>query len=153
MINQDKFLANCEQLIAPGERFKIRIDGYSMLPLLGRGKDSVVVRRTSPSDSYQKGDIALFRTEARRLVAHRIRKINNTTITLQGDGNPIATEQCHTNDIIGVIEAVIRENGKLVSCTSLWWRMRGKIWLMLPRVVRSYTLALMRRWLNYKQKQ
>lgn len=153
MIDNATILAECENLVAIGETFKLHIRGHSMLPLLGRGRDNVIVRRTSIDEPLEVGRIVLFRAHDRHLVAHRIRRIEDDRITMQGDGNPVATELCSRRDIIGVIEAVERESGKVVSCTSAKWRRKERLWLSMPFVVRRYTLAVMRRWLNRKTKR
>ena len=153
MINNEKILAECENLVNVGETFKLHIKGYSMLPLLGRGDDNVIVRRISPSEPIEVGAIALFRAHDRHLVAHRIRHIDGNKITMQGDGNPIATERCRREDVIGIIEGVERNNGKYVSCTSPQWRKKERLWLSMPYIIRRYTLAIMRRWLNLKTKK
>ena len=142
-----KVLDNIEELIPIGECFELRVTGYSMLPLLGRRGDTIIVRRTTPHEPI-KGRIAMFRQGDGHIVVHRVKSIDNGVVTLMGDGNTKGYEQCPRESIVGVVERVRRKGGEIVSCTSWWWRTREHLWLWQPRIIRQYSLALMRRWLN-----
>ncbi len=141
-----KVLDNIEELIPIGECFELCVTGYSMLPLLGRKGDTIIVRRTTPQEPIE-GRIAMFRRDG-HIVVHRVKSINNGMVTLMGDGNTKGYEQCPRESIVGVVERVRRKGGEIVSCTSWWWRTREHLWLWQPRIIRQYSLALMRRWLN-----
>lgn len=141
---------NIEQLVERGESFEMVVTGYSMLPLLGYGRDRIVLHRTTDTEDIMHR-AAMFRMADRRIIVHRVIRIEDDMVTLQGDGNIQQREQCRRSEIIGVVDSVIRQNGIRVSCTSRWWRIRERIWLGQPRIVRRYALALMRRWLNYKR--
>lgn len=141
---------NIEQLVERGESFEMVVTGYSMLPLLGYGRDRIILHRTTDTEDIMRR-AAMFRMADRRIIVHRVIRIENGVVTLQGDGNLKQTEQCRRSDIIGVVDNVIRQNGRRVSCTSRWWRIREWIWLGQPYIVRRYALAIMRRWLNYKR--
>ena len=119
--------------------------------MLGRGKDTIILRRTA-TDENILGRIAMFREKDGHIVVHRVKSIDGNMVTLMGDGNTKGRERCPRERIIGVVEHVRREGGKVVCCTSWWWRTRERMWLMLPRIVRQYALALMRRWLNRKNR-
>lgn len=142
-----KVLDNIEELIPIGECFELRVTGYSMLPLLGRKGDTIIVRRTTPQEPIE-GRIAMFRQGDGHIVVHRVKSIDNGMVTLMGDGNTKGYEQCPRESIVGVVERVRRKGGEIVSCTSWWWRTREHLWLWQPRIIRQYSLALMRRWLN-----
>lgn len=148
----NKVLDNIEELIPIGECFELRVTGYSMLPLLGRYGDTIIVRRTTPQEPIV-GRIAMFRERDGHIVVHRVKSIEEGVVTLMGDGNTNGKEQCPRKRIVGVVERVRRKSGRTVSCTSWWWRTREHLWLWQPRIVRQYTLALMRRWLNRKNRQ
>ncbi|MBR2428389.1 MAG: S24/S26 family peptidase [Alistipes sp.] len=147
-----KVLENIERLIAVGESFELRVTGYSMLPLLGYGNDTIIVRRTTPTESIEHR-VAMFRERDGHIVVHRVQSIKDGIVTLKGDGNIRGTEQCPRERIIGVVERVRRGNGRVVSCTSWWWRTRERLWLWQPLIIRRYALAVMRRWLNRKDKK
>lgn len=147
-----KVLENIERLIAVGESFELRVTGFSMLPLLGYGNDTIIVRRTTPTESIERR-VAMFRERDGHIVVHRVQSIKDGIVTLKGDGNIRGTEQCPRERIIGVVERVRRGNGRVVSCTSWWWRTRERLWLWQPLIIRRYALAVMRRWLNRKHKK
>ena len=148
---QSNPLDNIELLTDIGDSFEIIVTGYSMLPLLGKSRDRIVIRRTSANDDIMHR-IAMFRSANGKLVTHRVVAIDDDIVTLQGDGNPIQRERCRRHDIIGVVDRVIRESGKSISCTGWWWRTRERLWLWQPRIVRRYVLAIMRRWLERRKR-
>ena len=71
--------------------------------------------------------------------------VKETKDRFRDDGNPYKQERCHRNDIVGVVESVIREDGREVSCTTRAWHIRERMWLILPAIVRRYALGIMRR--------
>lgn len=146
-----RLLDNIEELIPVGNSFELRVTGYSMLPLLGRRGDTIIVRRTTTTEPII-GRIAMFRKSNGHIVVHRVREINDGVVTLMGDGNIRDMEQCPRESIVGVVEHVRRSSGQVVSCSSRWWRMREKMWLWQPRIIRRYALALIRRWINWRDK-
>lgn len=143
---------NIESLVDPGALFKMHVKGYSMLPLLGFGDDVIVLRRTTMEDDIM-GRIAMFRAADGHIIVHRVIDLRDGIVTLRGDGNIIQCERCRRKDIIGVVESVIRSNGKNVSCTTRSWQRREKVWLRQPQIVRRYALAIMRRWCNFIRKK
>lgn len=152
-MKQSEYIAklNIEQLVEPGELFKMYVKGYSMLPLLGYGRDEIVLRRTTTEEDIA-GRIAMFRTLDGRIIVHRIIDIKDGIVTLRGDGNIEQCERCAREDIIGIVESVVRGNGRTISCTTRWWHTRERIWLGQPKLVRRYALAIMRRWCNFKRR-
>ena len=141
-----------EELIEVGDSFKIVVKGYSMLPLLGFGHDTITLRRTDSNENID-GRIAMFRGEHGRIVVHRVISVVDGVVTLRGDGNLYQCEKCPRNEIIGVLESVIRENHREVSCTTRWWHFREKLWLSMPVIVRRYALAIFRRLADLKRKK
>ena len=141
---------NIESIIAVGECFELSVTGYSMLPLLGRPGDTIIVRRTAKSDNIA-GRIAMFRGPKRNIIVHRVLRIEGNTVILKGDGNPHLEERTPRSEIIGVVES-LRRGDKIVDCTSKSWRRKEKIWLATPIILRKYILAIMRRWMNFRYK-
>lgn len=146
----NKLRDNLESL-AGSDPFEISVTGYSMLPLLGCGLDTVVVRPCG-SDELTEGRIVLFRDDNRRLIVHRIQRRDGDDFIMAGDGNYLKTEHCTLGDIIGVVDKVIRRNGRIIDCTSRRWRMKERCWLALPPLCRRCITAVMRRLLNLKKR-
>ena len=139
-----KFLDNIEEIVPVGESFRLFVRGFSMLPLLGYGRDNIIIRRTTEDEDIV-GRIAMFRTSTNHIIVHRVVEVKDGIVTLQGDGNPYTREKCRRSEIVGVVESVIRESGREVSCTTRGWRTREHIWLAQPAIVRRYALAIIRR--------
>jgi SOS-response transcriptional repressor LexA len=148
---KDIITANIEQIIAEGETFKMVVTGYSMLPLLGYGRDTIVVRRTAANEDIV-GRIAMFRAVDGHIIVHRVIGVKGDKVVLRGDGNLAQCEKCRRGAILGVVESVVRESQREVSCTSRWWRVRERIWLAMPMIVRRYALGVIRRLANLKRK-
>lgn len=144
--------ADIAEFVDVGEQFKIVVRGYSMLPLLGFGRDTIILRRVDTKEDIA-GRIAMFRNENGRIVVHRIIGINGGVVSLRGDGNLYQVEQCRREEIIAVLESVVRENGKEISCTSRRWLRQERLWLSTPLWMRRYTLAILRRLADFKDKK
>lgn len=140
-----KVLDNIERLIPIGESFELYVTGYSMLPLLGYGRDHIIVRRTDEEENIL-GRIAMFRATDGHIIVHRVMRIEDNIVYLQGDGNPYKGEKCLRSEIVGVVDWVVREDKRRVSCTTKLWRFRERVWLCQPSIVRRYALAIIRRW-------
>lgn len=143
-------MSNCqidrfEEAVECGECFNIRVDGSSMLPLLGYGHDTIIIRRTH-ADEPIVGRIAMYRLGPKHYVTHRVIKHEGDMVILLGDGRITYDEPIRRDMVIGVVEGVIRESGRKLSCTSRLWRLREWIWLTQPLIVRRYALAIIRRW-------
>ena len=146
------YLRDIEGIVEVGESFKLHVTGFSMLPLLGYGRDNILIRRIDAEEDIT-GRIAMFRTADGHIVVHRVVKVENGNVTLQGYGNPYKRELCRRSEIIGVVESVERENGREESCTTRHWLRKESIWLHLPAIVRHYTLGIMRKWLRWRRKK
>lgn len=144
-------LDNIEHIVPEGETFKVSVTGRSMLPLLGFGRDTILVRRVAIDEDISHR-IAMFRSEDGRIIVHRVMEVVGCDVTLKGDGNLQLTERCRRGEIIGVVDRVIRRSGKVVDCTSRWWRIREHMWLIQPYFIRRCILALLHRWLNLMEK-
>lgn len=147
-----KVLDNIEHLVAVGESFELHVKGYSMLPMLGYGDDIIIVRRVDTKECIV-GRIAMFRGMRGQIIVHRVLSVEKERVVLRGDGNIIQTEECQRGEIIGVVDKVRRESGKVVDCTTPKWRRRERLWLSTPRWVRGKMLGVMRRWLDFKRKK
>lgn len=150
-------MSNClvdrfEEAVDYGECFNIRVDGTSMLPLLGYGRDTIIIRRTR-TDEPIVGRIAMYRLGPKHYVTHRVVKVENDVVTLLGDGRITYDEPIRRDMVVGVVEGVIRKSGRKLSCTSRLWRFREWLWLSQPMIVRRYALAIIRRWMKLTKRE
>ena len=112
--------------------------------LLAEGKtvtfrDCIVLEHCS---HIRKGDIVLAHLPEGPYVLHRIRSLDGENVTLMGDGNLRATEQCRRKDIIGKVKYLIRD-GKQTDCDADAERRKAYIWQqLLP--IRRYLLKICR---------
>lgn len=148
MIN---IIDNIEDIIAEGDSFELVVTGHSMLPLLGCGRDRILLRRVAV-DYPILNRMAMFRAADGHIVVHRVIQDSLGEVVLRGDGNIYQCERCRRDEIIGVVERVVRQSGRVVDCTSRWWRLRERIWLSQPRFVRKYALAVIQRWSRFRNK-
>jgi hypothetical protein len=142
-------LDNIERIVDVGQSFELRVNGYSMLPLLGYAGDTIIVRRVSADESIA-GRIAMFRGVKGNIIVHRVLGVDAGTVRLRGDGNIAQIERVQRAEIIGVVESVRRRGGRVVSCSSRWWHLKERLWLAIPLRIRGYLLAMLRRMLDYK---
>lgn len=130
-----------ERLLNNGHTVEFMPQGTSMRPFIEGGHDSVILgRNTNP----KVGDIVLAKTN-QQYVLHRIVKINNNDIILQGDGNLQGYEYCTKNDIIGKVIIIKNKNGKRKCLT------KGIIWRHLPTCFKKLALKIYRKLLQWKK--
>ena len=134
-----------EEVVDYGECFKVRVEGLSMLPMLGYDHDTIVVRRIDSNEPIM-GRIVMCRTAPKHYVTHRVIKIEDDMVTMRGDGRLTYDTPISRECVVGIVEGVIRKNGKYKSCTSRSWRLRERLWLAQPMLLRRLSLAVIRRW-------
>ena len=126
IIQNKLFFDNMTRHIAHGERVRIRAKGNSMFPLIRDAKDELILEKTNQR-SFQRGHLLLVQLKDKRYILHRVKKVEGSTILLQGDGNIAAVETCTANDVIAEATTVIR-NGKTIKYGSLQWNMYHYLW-------------------------
>lgn len=143
-ISNDIFFAQVEDLLSEGQSVVIRVKGYSMRPFIRNERTQVRIAPITDLDRKNLciGDIILFRYKGRHIM-HRIRHIEENTITLAGDGNYRIWEQCQRQDVVGIVSDIIYFNGKSISCQSRQWRCISRLWVSLPQLVRRVILGIL----------
>lgn len=116
-----------------GKKAQFETHGFSMIPLLHDGGDSVILEQ--PRFPLKVNDVALCRTDDGRYVLHRVIALDNGGYTLRGD-NCCTTEFCvGDSDVIGLACSFIRK-GRVID-------VEGKKYLFYVRH-RSFFLKLWR---------
>lgn len=141
-ISNDQFFAWVEQEIAQGHPVRFRLKGQSMFPLLRSGKDEVVLHPCTESE-LRPMDVVLFRYRAIH-VLHRILRREGNRLLIRGDGAYVATEQCTTADVVGVVRQIVRPSGRSISVDSWRWRLPSRLWCSLG-IFRTPFLRLLHR--------
>lgn len=144
-ISDNDIIRSAINLVNEGMRVTFPVKGYSMLPFIIGGKESVDL--VKPID-IQVGHVVLAWVEGCRYVVHRIIQIDGDKVVLMGDGNIAGVEHCLLSDVAALAVNVVTPKGKhnnlyspwRIKASHLWWR-------LLP--IRRWILAIYRRtWLK-----
>ena len=144
-VSDDEIIKSAIKLVHEGLRVTFPVKGYSMLPFIIGGKESVDL--VKPID-IQVGHVVLAWVEGCRYVVHRIIQIDGDKVVLMGDGNIAGVEHCLLSDVAALAVNVVTPKGKhnnlyspwRIKASHLWWR-------LLP--IRRWILAIYRRtWLK-----
>lgn len=106
-IPNDVFLGLVSETLAEGHTAVIWVKGYSMRPFIEFGRDKV---KLAPPTDLRIGDAVLGQISPGHYVLHRIIRMENGMVTLQGDGNLCGVEQCRLQDVCGKVVEYIRPN-------------------------------------------
>lgn len=139
--SDNEIIQSAIKLINEGLRVTFPVKGYSMLPFIIGGKESVDLVKP---ENLQVGHVVLAWVEGCRYVVHRIIKIDGNQVVLMGDGNIAGVEHCLLSDVAALAVNVVTPAGKhhdlyapwRIKASHLWWR-------LLP--IRRWILAIYRR--------
>ena len=134
----------------------LTVTGYSMLPMLHNGKDTV--RLTPVKGAVKKGDLILYKRDNGVYVLHRILCVKGSTLICCGD-NQYITEKIGTHQVLAVVSGFVR-NGKTYRAEDrgyrayvFWWVALHpiRILYLIPRRLLGWILAMIRRWRRGKR--
>ena len=145
-ISDNDIIRNAISLVNEGMRVTFPVKGYSMLPFIIGGKESVDLVKPA---GLQVGNVVLAWVEQRRYVVHRIIRIDGDAVTLMGDGNIAGVEHCLVGDVAALAVNVVTSTGRHLPLYSPWRCRASRLWWqLLP--VRRWILAIYRRtWLRF----
>lgn len=123
-------------MLGEGKQVTLATKGYSMLPFIRGGRDSVRLQR---HDRYEVGDVVLAEAAPHCYVLHRIVALEGNRVTLSGDGNLVNVEHCLTDNIAGRVEAIVNPRGRERKVAT------SRLWRRLPRPVRRVVLGILHR--------
>ncbi len=129
------------RMVGEGVSVTFPVRGFSMLPFIVGGRDSVILQRPG---NVRVGDVVLAWVEGERYVVHRIIQIAGERVTLMGDGNIAGVEHCRLSDVKAIATHVVKPSGRHRSLQSVWM-MRAARWWFAVRPVRRYILGIYRR--------
>lgn len=116
-----------EKILASGASCLLTVTGSSMVPFLRHGQDTVVLAPPTP-ERLKPGRILFFRRETGTYILHRLRRVEkNGSFQVCGDAQRW-TERVWRPQVIGVVVAVRRKDGRMVDCGGLSWRLRSALW-------------------------
>lgn len=122
IIPNDLFFGSVEELLHEGQSVEIRVKGYSMRPFLRNERDTVRLRPTADKE-LQRGMVVLFRNHSHHTL-HRLHKIDGERFTFKGDGNYRQSETVGREDIVAVVNRVVRGT-RTFYYGSAEWRVRS----------------------------
>ncbi|MCR4603489.1 MAG: S24/S26 family peptidase [Prevotella sp.] len=128
-------------LVDEGMHVTFPVRGWSMLPFIIGGKESVVLQKP---DNVHVGHVVLAWVDGCRYVVHRIIAIEDDKVTLMGDGNIAGKEYCLLKDLKALASHVVDRRGRQHDLYSKWRRMAVRLWWWL-RPVRRYLLFIYKR--------
>ena len=129
------------RLVDDGVKVTFPVKGYSMLPFIIGGRESVVLQKP---DVTQVGDVVLAWVDGCRYVVHRVIDIQGEQVTLMGDGNVYGVEHCTLTDVKALVVYVVDRYGQKHDVYCQWRRTAARAWWWL-RPIRRYILAIYRR--------
>ena len=133
------------RLVEDGVSVTLPVNGYSMLPFIIGGRESVILQKPS---ELKVGDVVLAWVDNCRYVVHRIILFDGTNVILMGDGNIVGTERCTCADVKAVATHVVGHDEKTHDLYTPWRKRAAKLWWHM-RPIRRYILAIYKR-LNFK---
>jgi hypothetical protein len=139
-MNDNGVIEEAIRLVDEGITVTFPVKGYSMLPFIIGGKESVILRAPG---LVEVGDVVLAWVDGNRYVVHRIIKLDYDRVTLMGDGN-LTTEHCALGDIKARVTHVVDAKDKTHYLYNRWRMLGAKVWYWL-RPIRRYLLAIYRR--------
>ena len=124
-----------EEVINNGGQCKLRVTGYSMMPILKHLRDSVILT-SSKNRPIKKGEIVFIKRHTGQFVLHRVYEIiDDNTFVMNGDAQQWV-EVVRNDQVIGVCSKIIR-NYREISCDNWKYKSIIKIWQFF-RPIRNY---------------
>ena len=119
-IPNDILIPEIKRFIDDGHTAIFRVRGNSMRLFLKDGRDKVVL---APCHKVNVRDVVLAEISPGHYVLHRIIRKDGKQLVLKGDGNVCGTEQCTTDNIVGIATGFIRKGRDTIDPVSGYkWR-------------------------------
>lgn len=130
-------LCYIKESLKSGASVPLTVTGSSMMPLLKPQRDIVWLEQCDMRQ-IKKGDILLFERGNGKPVLHRVRKIENDVLIMNGDAL-YWTEPIEKTQVIACVKKFER-NKKMFTCESK----KIKLWNMIWYITRPVRLILRR---------
>ena len=129
------------RLVDEGVSVTFPVKGYSMLPFIIGGRESVILQKPQ---AVRLGDVVLAWVDDCRYVVHRVIGIEGERVILMGDGNIVGVEHCLLSDVKALATHVVDAKGRKHDLYAPWRQKASRLWWQM-RPVRRYILAIYRR--------
>lgn len=107
------------------ERVRFTVKGNSMYPLLRSNRDAVEVVKC---DRIRKYDVVLYKRSDGAYVLHRVLKKENGALWIAGDFEQELEYPVYENQVIAKVDNIIRENGRIISCSNSLYKLYCRVW-------------------------
>ena len=139
--SDNEIIESAIALVAEGVSVTFPVKGWSMLPFIIGGRESVILVKP---DVVTVGDVVLAWVEGCRYVVHRVIRIDGDRVTLMGDGNILGVEHCLLADVKARADYVVDARGRKHYIYKRWRQRASRLWWrLLP--VRRYLLFIYRK--------
>ena len=128
-------------LVNEGMSVTFPVNGWSMLPFIIGGQESVVLVKP---EHLAVGQVVMAFVDGHRYVVHRIIGIDGDRVTLMGDGNVAGIEHCPLTGVKAVATHVVDARGRKRNLYSKWRVWAARLWWHL-RPLRRYLLFIYRK--------
>ena len=129
------------RLVDEGVSVTFPVKGYSMLPFIIGGRESVILQKPQV---VRLGDVVLAWVDDCRYVVHRVIGIEGERVILMGDGNIVGVEHCLLGDVKALATHVVDAKGRKHDLYATWRQRASWLWWQM-KPVRRYILAIYRR--------
>ncbi len=135
-----EILESAISLVADGVSVTFPVKGWSMLPFIIGGRESVILMKP---EKLAVGDVVLAWVTGQYYVVHRIIAIEGDQVTLMGDGNLSGVEHCRLSDVKALAAYVVNPQRQKRYLYTRRRRLAARLWWWL-RPVRRYLLFVYR---------
>lgn len=143
----NEVIAGVISMLETNPRVVLPVKGYSMLPFIIGGVESVELVKT---DAPAVGDVVLAWINDSRYVVHRIIRIEGDRIQLMGDGNLGGNEFCRPSDVAARADYVIDRHGRKRYLYAPWRVRASRLWWALKPIRRIILAVYRRTWLKFE---
>lgn len=121
----EKGLEYIKEAVNGGVAVPLTVTGSSMMPLLKPNRDIVWLERCGEED-IKEGAILLFERAGGKPVLHRVIKIKNNELLMNGDALSWS-EAVKKTQVVACVKRIER-NGKTISCENTAVKMWDALW-------------------------
>lgn len=128
-----------EEILNKGLDVRLVVTGSSMFPMLRNCTDSVCLTKVQ-ADNIKKYAIVLYKRNSGQFVLHRIIKVKNDELFINGDNQNFVEHPIFKGQIVAIVKGFYRKD-KYFSCKNFYYRLYSFLWVTgLP--IRKYMMHI-----------
>ena len=127
-VESDEFEALAVDILSAEHSLRFRARGRSMRPFI-QNNDIIEVEGAVPG-RLKRGDVVLCRLGNGRLVVHRIVRLGEQAVLVQGDARAMPDGWTPFTQVLGRVTALDRA-GRRLRLDSAWLSAAGRVWAIL----------------------